>query len=46
VLQVALYRALGRDDLRAASLRQAETLAGERAIPADLRAAVAVAHAR
>jgi DNA-binding winged helix-turn-helix (wHTH) protein/Tfp pilus assembly protein PilF len=46
VLQVALYRALGRDDLRAASLHQAETLAGERAIPADLRAAVAVAHVR
>jgi len=46
VLQVALYRALGRDDLRAASLRQAETLAGERAIPADLRATAAVAHAR
>jgi len=46
VLQVALYRALGRDDLRAASLRQAEALAGERAIPADLRATVAVARVR
>ncbi|HEY0229942.1 MAG TPA: winged helix-turn-helix domain-containing protein [Dokdonella sp.] len=46
LLQVALYRALGRDDLRAASLRQAEALAGERAIPAELRSAVAVAPIR
>ncbi|MEP7044333.1 MAG: winged helix-turn-helix domain-containing protein [Dokdonella sp.] len=46
LLQVALYRALGRDDLRAASLHQAEALAGERAIPAALRTAVAVARIR
>ena len=37
LLQVALYRALGRDDLRLASLKQAQALAGERPIPPGLR---------
>lgn len=41
LLQARLYRALGRDDLRAASLRQARTLAGERRVPSDLTEAVA-----
>jgi len=41
LLQARLYRALGRDDLRAASLRQAQALAGERRVPAELAEAVA-----
>lgn len=41
LLQARLYRALGRDDLRAASLRQAQALAGERRVPPDLAEAVA-----
>ena len=40
LLQARLYRALGRDDLRAASLRQAQTLAGERQVPSGLSEAV------
>ncbi|HEU4665383.1 MAG TPA: winged helix-turn-helix domain-containing protein, partial [Dokdonella sp.] len=36
-LQVELYRALGREDLRSAALRQADALAGERQVRANLR---------
>ncbi|HEY6941053.1 winged helix-turn-helix domain-containing protein [Dokdonella sp.] len=36
-LQVELYRALGREDLRASALRQADALAGERQVRANLR---------
>lgn len=36
-LQVALYQALGREDLRVAALRQADALAGERQVRAGLR---------
>lgn len=36
LLQVALYRARGNREAWAAALRQAQTLAGERAIPAEL----------
>jgi DNA-binding winged helix-turn-helix (wHTH) protein len=41
LLQARLHRALGRDDLRAASLRQAQTLAGERRVASGLSEAVA-----
>jgi len=44
-LQVALYQALGREDLRVAALRQADALAGERQVRASLRDA-AVSPAR
>jgi ATP/maltotriose-dependent transcriptional regulator MalT len=44
LLQVRLYHALGRDDLRLSSLREAESLAGERSIPATLREAGAGVH--
>lgn len=46
LLQATLYRALGRDDLRAASLREATALAGERSIPANLRESSVLAGAR
>jgi DNA-binding winged helix-turn-helix (wHTH) protein len=36
-LQVALYQALGREDLRVDALRQADALAGERQVSAALR---------
>jgi DNA-binding winged helix-turn-helix (wHTH) protein/tetratricopeptide (TPR) repeat protein len=46
LLQAALYRALGRDDLRLVALHQAEALAGERPIPASLREPLASAPSR
>ncbi|MGN6520485.1 MAG: winged helix-turn-helix domain-containing protein [Dokdonella sp.] len=40
-LQVALYQALGREDLRLVALRQADALAGERQLRTGLRDAAA-----